>query len=54
VAGSGYEYVGEMYYSWSPVPSVFMRPNLQYIFHPEAPAKTRMRFVLGLKARSTF
>ena len=54
VAGSGYEYVGELYYSWAPVPSVFLRPNLQYILHPGGTTQNRNAFVLGLKSGLTF
>jgi porin len=54
VAGSGYEYVGELYYSWSPLPSVFLRPNLQYIRHPGGTNQNRDAFVLGFKSGLTF
>ena len=54
VAGSGYEYVGELYYSWSPVPSVFLRPNLQYILHPGGTSQNKSGFVLGFKSGLTF
>ncbi|XYJ87907.1 hypothetical protein AEMCBJ_10345 [Cupriavidus necator] len=54
VAGSGYEYVSELYYSWSPVPSVFLRPNLQYILHPGGTSRNSNAFVIGLKSGVTF
>ncbi|TAL95875.1 MAG: porin, partial [Rhodanobacter sp.] len=33
IVGDGNEYVTELFYSWSPIPSIFLRPNLQYILH---------------------
>ncbi|SMF58707.1 carbohydrate porin [Pseudogulbenkiania subflava] len=54
VVGSGYEYVSELYYSWSPVPSVFLRPNLQYILHPGGTSQNSNAFVIGLKTGVTF
>lgn len=54
VVGSGYEYVGELYYSWSPVPSIFLRPNLQYIVHPGGTSRNNNAFVVGLKSGVTF
>ena len=53
-AGDGYEYVGELYYSWSPVPSVFVRPNLQYIVHPGGTTLNSNAFVIGLKTSVAF
>lgn len=52
--GDGYEYVTELYYSWSPVPSVFLRPNLQYIMHPGGTNNNSNAFVAGLKTGFTF
>jgi porin len=54
VAGGGYEYVGELYYSWSPIPSVFLRPNLQYIVHPGGTDQNSNAFVIGLKSGVSF
>ncbi|MCK9689461.1 carbohydrate porin [Scleromatobacter humisilvae] len=54
VAGSGYEYVTEMYYSWSPAPSIYLRPNLQYILHPGGSDQNKNAFVIGLKSGLTF
>ncbi|QUP56388.1 porin (plasmid) [Ralstonia syzygii] len=54
VVGDGYEYVSELYYSWSPVPSVYFRPNLQYIMHPGGTSQNKNAFVIGLKSGITF
>ena len=54
VVGGSYEYVAELYYSWVPAPSVFLRPNLQYILHPGGSTQNGNAFVLGLKASLTF
>jgi len=54
MAGSGYEYVGEVYYSWSRLPSVFLRPNLQYIRHPGGTDQNKNAIVLGIKSGLTF
>lgn len=54
VAGDGYEYVAEMFYSWSPVPSMYFRPNLQYIVRPGGTPRNPNAFVLGLKSGVTF
>ncbi|SPC18045.1 Porin B [Cupriavidus taiwanensis] len=54
IAGSGYEYVSEVYYAWSPVPSVSLRPNLQYILHPGGTSRNSDAFVIGLKSSVTF
>jgi porin len=53
-AGSGYELVGELYYAWNPVPSVSLRPNLQYIRHPGATSRNSNAFVIGLKSIIAF
>ena len=54
IAGSGSEYVTELFYSWSPIPSVFLRPNLQYILHPGGTSQNSNAFVAGLKMGFTF
>jgi porin len=54
VAGSSYEYVSELYYAWAPVPSVSLRPNLQYIVHPGGTTRNSNAFVIGLKAILAF
>jgi porin len=54
VVGGGNEYVSELFYSWSPIPSIFLRPNLQYILHPGGTSINSNAFVLGLKTGFTF
>ncbi|HEY8682955.1 MAG TPA: carbohydrate porin [Rhodanobacter sp.] len=54
IVGDGNEYVGELFYSWSPIRSVFLRPNLQYILHPGGTSRNSDAFVLGLKTGFAF
>lgn len=54
IAGSGDEYVGELYYAWVPVPSVSLRPNLQYIVHPGGTTRNHNALVIGLKCVLAF
>jgi porin len=54
IAGSSYEYVTELYYAWDPVPSVSLRPNLQYIVHPGGTTRNSNAVVVGLKAIVAF
>jgi porin len=54
VVDDGYEYVGEVFYSWSPIRSLFIRPNLQYIAHPGGTTDNSDAFVLGVKTGITF
>jgi porin len=54
VAGNGYEYVAEVYYSCSPAPSFYLRPNLQLILHPGGTDQNKNAFVIGLKSGLTF
>jgi len=54
VVGSSYEYVTELYYAWDPVPSVSLRPNLQYIVHPGGTTRNSNAVVVGLKAIVAF
>jgi len=54
VVGNGNEYVSELFYSWSPIPSIFLRPNLQYVLHPGGTSINSNAFVLGLKTGFTF
>ena len=49
VVNSGYEYVSEMFFSISPVRSVVLRPNVQYILHPGGATANSNAFALGLK-----
>jgi porin len=54
IAGGDYEYVSEVYYSWSPVPSVSFRPNLQYIVHPGGTSQNQNALAIGLKSEVAF
>lgn len=50
----GNEYVAELFYSWSPVASISLRPNLQYIRHPGGAEANHDAWVLGLKTNIAF
>jgi len=54
IVGDGNEYVTELFYSWAPIPSIYLRPNLQYILHPGGTSENSNAFVLGLKMGFTF
>jgi porin len=54
IVGDGSEYVTELFYSWSPIPSIYLRPNLQYILHPGGTSQNSNAFVAGLKMGFTF
>jgi porin len=54
IVGDGSEYVSELYYSWVPAPSIFLRPNLQYIQHPGGTSHNKNAMVIGLKIGVTF
>lgn len=54
IVGDGSEYVTELFYSYSPIPSIVLRPNLQYILHPGGTSQNSNAFVLGLKMGFTF
>lgn len=54
IVQSGYEKVTEVFYSWSPIPSIALRPNLQYIQDPGGSNKRDNAFVLGLKTSVAF
>jgi porin len=54
VAGEGNEYAIELYYSWAPIPSVALRPNLQYIVHPGGSGANANALVIGLKTVVAF
>lgn len=51
---NGYEYVSELFYNWSPIPSINLRPNLQYILHPGGTRQNSNAFVFGLKTSVAF
>lgn len=50
----GNEYVTELFYNWSPIASVSLRPNLQYIRHPGGTDANRDALILGLKTNIDF
>ena len=54
IAGGGYEKVAELYYQWSPVAAVQIRPNLQYIADPGGSNENKNIFLFGLKSVVNF
>jgi porin len=54
IVGDGCEYDSELYYSYSPLKSVYLRPNLQYILHPGGTSQHDDAFVAGLKTGVAF
>lgn len=50
----GSEYVAELFYGWSPLAPVTLRPNLQYVLHPGGSARHGHAWVLGLKTLVAF
>ena len=50
----GYEYATELFYNWAPIPSISLRPNLQYVIHPGGTSHDDNVFVLGLKTMIAF
>jgi porin len=48
------EKVAEVFYSWSPIPSIAIRPNLQYIKDPGGSKDRDNAFILGLKTSIAF
>jgi porin len=54
VVNDGYEYAAEVFYSWSPIPSVSIRPNLQYVMHPGGTSQNDNTVVVGLKTSIAF
>jgi len=54
IVNRGYERVSEVFYSWSPIPSIAIRPNLQYIQDPGGSSQRNNAFVLGLKTSVAF
>jgi porin len=53
IAGRGYEIPSELFYNWSPIPSVQLRPDLQYVVHPGGTSQNANVFILGLKVNVT-
>ncbi len=54
VINDGYEVAAEVFYGWSPLKSVTIRPNLQFIKHPGGTAQNDDAVVLGLKTSIAF
>ena len=54
VLNDGYEVAAEVFYSWSPVPSVSIRPNLQLVKHPGGTVQNSDAVVFGLKSTVAF
>jgi porin len=52
--GDGNEYVGELYYSYAPIASLFLQPNVQDIVHPGGMTANSDAFIFGLKTGLTF
>lgn len=49
----GNEYVGEVFYSFHPIPGIVVRPNVQYIVDPGGRPDRKNVVVLGLKTALT-
>lgn len=47
------EYVGEIFYSFHPIPGIVVRPNVQYVIDPGGRPDLRNVVVLGLKTALT-
>ncbi|MFT0534051.1 carbohydrate porin [Castellaniella hirudinis] len=54
IVGDGYEYASELYYRWSPVRSVYVQPNLQYVMHPGGTSQNHDAFIVGVKTGIAF
>ncbi|MHC1481024.1 carbohydrate porin [Frateuria aurantia] len=54
IAGGGYEKVAELYYQWSPVAAIQIRPNLQYVADPGGSNENKNVFLFGLKTVVNF
>jgi len=53
LVNDGDEYVSEVFYSYAPIPSIQLRPNLQYIHNPGG-TDLHDAFVIGLKTVIAF
>lgn len=49
-----YELASEVFYDWRPIPSLSLRPNLQYVVNPGGITQNRNAVVLGLKTSMAF
>jgi porin len=54
VVNDGYETVGEVYYAWSPLRLIVLRPNVQYVVHPGGTGQNADALVIGLKTSISF
>jgi porin len=54
VVNDGYEYAAEVFYRWSPIPSLRIGPNVQFIKHPGGTSRNPDVVVLGVKTLVTF
>lgn len=54
VVNDGYEYATEVFYSWSPIKPVTIRPNLQYVIHPGGTSQNDNVVAVGLKTSIAF
>jgi porin len=54
IAGDQCEYDSEVYYSYSPITSLYLRPNLQYVAQPGGTTDNPNILVLGLKSGVAF
>ena len=50
----GYEYAAKLFYRCSPIPSLSLRSNLQYIRHPGGAEANDDAWVFGLKTDVVF
>ena len=48
------EYATELFYDWRPLPSVSLRPNVQYVVQPGGSSQNANAFVFGLKTSVAF
>lgn len=54
LVSNGYEKSLEVNYGWSPLPSVSIRPNIQYVIDPNGAKQNKNVFVFGLQSIVNF
>ncbi|SEM53658.1 porin, OprB family [Pseudoxanthomonas sp. GM95] len=54
VVGGGYEKTAEIHYAWSPIPSLSISPNIQYVVDPGGDSDHASVVVLGLRTIVNF
>ena len=54
VVNDGYEVAAEMYYGWTPIKSITLRPNIEYVVHPGGTSQNDNVLVVGLKSSVSF